>query len=568
MMGSRRSFIVGAGSAAVACLYGVRAFADAQAAASEAIALVGDPLVESERRSIREAMAQADIPGVAVCLIRDGKPAWVEGLGVTDRGSNHPVSVDTIFSIQSTSKNITAVATMLAVQQGLLELDVPITEYLPDFRVQSRFEAVPQAKITLRLLLSHHAGFTHEAPVGNNYAPEFPDFEAHVRSISETWLRFPVGERYRYSNLGVDLAGYIVQARTRVPFADWVRSMVFEPLGMSDSTVATEVYVRRGDRAVGHEEGYTSVPVKTPLIASGGVYTSARDMAAYTLFHLSRGKAGDRVILREDLWNEMHGFALGGDYSMGVIREERRYGATPLRLLSHSGGGFGFGSVFEYCPEAGLAWVAMFNRPADAAYQFGRALVDGVLAKRFGPRKPRLPAGDLAPIDLPVERLEQFVGTWSGRAFMRELKISNGTLGMQVGASLTPVQFLSPTVAFTVAEDGNAAAYDYDVARDGEPAHLECFVGEISLDYNDGPHDVAGPDEPSWAPFEAEYRIYQWGKPSDTVKVHRRNGWLYVNDIRLVVELEPGLFFTSDGEAVDFRHAPPTWRNLRLQRAT
>ena len=56
-------------------------------------------------------MAQADIPGVAVCLIRDGKPAWVEGLGVTDRGSKHPVSVDTIFSIQSTSKNITAVAT-------------------------------------------------------------------------------------------------------------------------------------------------------------------------------------------------------------------------------------------------------------------------------------------------------------------------------------------------------------------------------------------------------------------------------------------------------------------------
>lgn len=101
-----------------------------------------------------------------------------------------------------------------------------------------------------------------------------------------------------------------------------------------------------------------------------------------------------------------------------------------------------------------------------------------------------------------------------------------------------------------------------------EPAHLECFVGEISLDYNDGPHDPAGPDKPTWAPFEGPYRIYQWGKPADTVTVRRRNGWLYLNDIRLVVELEPGLFFTSDGEAVDFRHAPPTWRNLSLQRAS
>jgi CubicO group peptidase (beta-lactamase class C family) len=566
-MSSRRSFVLGAGSAAAAWLYGLRAGANTRAAAPGAIVSADEPLVESERSSIREAMAQADIPGVAVCLIRDGKAAWVEGFGVTDRGSNHPVSVDTIFSIQSTSKNITAVATLLAVQHGLLDLDVPIAEYLPDFSVQSRFEAVPQAKITLRLLLSHHAGFTHEAPVGNNYAPEFPDFEAHVRSISGTWLRFPVGERYRYSNLGFDLAGYIVQARTRMPFADWVRSVVFEPLGMSDSTVATEVYVRRRNRALGHQGGYTNVPLKTPLIASGGVYTSARDMAAYTMFHLSRGKAGDRVILREDLWNEMHGFALGGDYSLGIIREERRHGDTPLRLLSHQGGGFGFGCVFEYCPEAGLAWVAMFNRPADAGYRFGKGLVDGLLAQRFGSRKPRLPTKDLAPIDLPAERLEQFVGNWIGRNFMRDLKISNGALGMQDGASLTPVQFLSPTVAFTAAA-GDAVVYDYEAARADEPAHLECFVGEVSLDYNDGPHDVAGPDKPSWAPFEGEYRIYQWGKPSDSMTVHRHNGWLYLNHIRLVVELEPGLFFTSDGEAVDFRRAPPTWRNLLLQRAT
>jgi hypothetical protein len=102
----------------------------------------------------------------------------------------------------------------------------------------------------------------------------------------------------------------------------------------------------------------------------------------------------------------------------------------------------------------------------------------------------------------------------------------------------------------------------------GEPAHLECFVGETSLDYNDGPHDAAGPDKASWMPFEGDYHIDQWGSLSEQVKVHRKNGWLYVNDIRLVVELEPGLFFTSDGEAVDFRPTVPTWRNLRLQRAT
>ncbi len=110
---------------------------------------------------------------------------------------------------------MTAAAIMLAVQRGLLDLDKPIAAYLPDFTVNSRFEAKPQAKMTLRHLLSHRAGFTHEAPIGNNDDLSFPSFEAHVRSISDTWLRFPVGDRFRYSNLGVDLAGFILQTAMR-----------------------------------------------------------------------------------------------------------------------------------------------------------------------------------------------------------------------------------------------------------------------------------------------------------------------------------------------------------------
>ena len=73
------------------------------------------------------------------------------------------------------------------------------------------------------------AGFTHEAPVGNNYEPASPGFEAHVRSISETWLRFPVGDRYRYSNLGFDLAGYILEQKAGIGYAEWLRRKLFEP---------------------------------------------------------------------------------------------------------------------------------------------------------------------------------------------------------------------------------------------------------------------------------------------------------------------------------------------------
>jgi len=537
---NRRSFMIRASwaAAASACTL-VEGIAARAREGSRAIAPPGlQSLVAPERKYVVDSMASEDIPGAAVCLIHEGK-AWIEGFGVTDRVSNRRVSAETLFSIQSTSKNFTATAIMLAVQRGLLDLDRPITAYLAEFTVQSRFEPVPQQKLTLRHLLSHRAGFTHEAPVGNNYEPAFPDFEAHVRSISQTWLRYPVGERYRYSNLGFDLAGYILQVRSGMPFAEWLKTVLFEPLGMNDSTAATDVYVRRQDRAVGHETGYTTVPLKTPLIPSGGVYTSARDMASYCRFHLNRGKAAGRVILQEELWNEMHSFSFGGDYSLGVIRTELRYGDTAVRLLSHRGGGFGFGSVFDYCPEAGLAWVALFNRPVAAAYRFGEGLVEASLIRRYGARRPRLPGRDLAPIEPTQQQLQQFVGNYVGRNISTEIRLQSQTLGMQAGATFRPLRFISPAEAFVESSRAETVTYQYFAADQLKPAHFECSIGEDSLDYNDGGQDVVGADKPAWDPFLGQYQIYQWGRPSRSVTIVRKNGYLYLNHIRLVTELEP-----------------------------
>ncbi|HEY2779332.1 MAG TPA: serine hydrolase domain-containing protein [Steroidobacteraceae bacterium] len=559
---TRRSFLAGAGMTAAASLMprGAAAGSPVQAPADL------QPLIARERENILATLAKDDVPGAAVCLLYEGKPAWIEGFGVTDRQTQRPVGSGTIFSIQSTSKNFTATAIMLAVQRGLLDLDRPITAYLPNFTVQSRFETEPQEKMTLRLLLGHRAGFTHEAPVGNNYDPAFPDFEAHILSISQTWLRYPVGERYRYSNLGIDVAGYILQLACRRPFADCLRTMVFEPLNMADSTVATEVYAARKDRAVGHEKGYISVPLKTPLIPSGGVYTSARDMAAYLAFQLNRGRAGDKTLLRESLWQDMHSFSLGGDYGLGVIRTELCYGDSPIRVLNHLGGGFGFGCVFSYCPEAQLGWAAMFNRPTSAPYRMGEGLLDGILARRYGARRARVPARNLPIIQPQESRLKSLVGNYLGRSAPAEITLEDGTLTMKVKSASTPLQFSSPTDAFVAAADGDAVTYRYFAGTQGEAAHFECFIGENSLDYNDGPNDPAGPDSSSWDAFVGQYAIEQWGQRAKTVSVHRKNGYLYFDEKRLNFELEPGLFFMADGEAVDFRHTPATWRSIRLQR--
>lgn len=558
---SRRAFVMGAGLATAAAHASPGESDQALSRSGEL-----DTLIDAERERIAEAVERDDIPGVGVCLVHDGQVRWTEGFGVTDRRSQRPIAPDTIFSIQSTSKNFTTTAIMLAVQRGLLDLDEPITTYLPDFTVHSRFEARPEHKMTLRLLLSNRAGFTHEAPVGNNFDPEFESFEAHVASISTTWLRFPVGERYRYSNLGFDLAGYILQTSMKKPFADCLRDLIFEPLGMKDSTVATEEYARRRNRALGHQSGYAQVPLKTPLIPSGGVYTSARDIAAYCLFHLNRGRVHGSPLLQEPLWDEMHGFPFGGDYSLGVIRKEQRFGSTDLRILNHAGGGFGFGCVFQYCPQAGLAWAALFNRPSAAAYRFGAQLMDEILARRYGAATPRLRVNDLPSITLPTPWLQKHVGRYVARNLKAEIEIKEGALALRVANEVAPIRFVSPDEFVVTGPQGDAVFYRRTPASAYAPARLECWVGENSLDYNDGPLDAPGPDAPTWAAYLGTYRVERWGKPAEMMVVQRRNGYLYLNDTRLIVEHAPGLFFTSDGEAVDFRHDPPTWRNVRLYR--
>ncbi len=526
-----------------------------------------EALIAQERQTILNAMKKNGIEGVSVCLIHDGRPVWVEGFGVTTRGGRR-VDSDTMFSIQSTSKNITAVATLLAVQQGLLDLDEPISTYLPKWSVRSRFESAPQDRITLRLLLSHRAGFTHEAPVGNNYDPAFPSFEAHVGSISDTWLRYPVGERYRYSNLGVDLAGYILQMKTGSPFADWVRDAVFHPLGMHHATFSSTEYEAQTNRAIGHKRGYGAVPLRTPLIPSGGLYISAQDMATYSRFHLGLGTFQGKTLLQRSLWNEMHGFALGGDYGLGIIRSELQYGNQPLRLLSHQGGGFGFGSVFYYCPEAQLAWAAFFNRAVGAGYDFGHNLLAGLLTQKYGERRPRVRVEELAPIQLTERQFHSLTGNYVGRNSQATLSLSGLNLTKHEDDLDATVRFTSPTDAFISNDENEIVSYRVYPATDKSPLHLECSESERHLDWNGRPDDNPGPNRPEWQKYVGKYAIDQWGVRSLDVTINVQNGYLCINDIRLVQEFLPGLFFTSDGEAVDFRGQLSTWKNLRLTRLT
>jgi len=312
------------------------------------------------RQLIPKKMAEDKLPGFSFALVdRDGI-LWAVGFGYTDYDLKTPVTTDTMFAICSISKTFTATAVMVAVQDGLLDLNVPIIEYLPQFTVNSRFEEYPEKKITLRHLLSHTSGIAFEAPVGNGREPSYGSFEEHVLSISDTWLRHKVGERYSYSGLGYDLVAYILQVQSGQPFAKYLEDKIFTPLNMANCSADPEFIRNHPNRAVGHMPYVKQMPlvVDIPAGGAGSVYADARGMAKFVQFFLNGGKVADQIVLDESLITGMFPPSIRNKaYGLGV----QSFPNFKQYVLGHGGGGFGFGAGMQWAPEYEIGAVLLIN---------------------------------------------------------------------------------------------------------------------------------------------------------------------------------------------------------------
>ncbi|HEX6580006.1 MAG TPA: serine hydrolase domain-containing protein [Actinomycetota bacterium] len=466
------------------------------------------------RARIPELMTEQGIPGLAVALVDADEALWVEGFGYADRQGSAPVTADTIFSVQSMSKLFTATAVMQAVAAGRLDLDEPITTYLPEFTVHSAFEEHPERKITLRMLLSHTAGFTHEAPVGNNNELDPGDFDAHVRSISDTWLRFPVGSGYAYSNLGIDLAGYILERVEGKPFAEVMRDSLLEPLGMDHSTFERTVIRSTDDRAVGHVDPYPVLPLDVPMTAAGGLYTSATDLARFLRFQLNDGSIDGRVVLDPKSMDEMRtvlapSAGAPAGYALGVSRTRwNRWGQRP-DLFFHGGGGFGFVSDLWWLPQLGIG-IAILTNSEDHQLQ-----------------------GDLA------------------LSILADLVTAPGVYQDRLLALPERPSVVDPSLSFEPRAGMAALVASAAMPPTGdETARWSTFIGA----YGAPAWGVIDPTTPA-ARFFVDGGVPYFEADEEGSHVRHR-----------LVEVDPEVFLADNGETLDLAGPVPTWRSIRIVR--
>ncbi len=322
--------------------------------------------------------ARFGIPGVAVGVWANGRE-FNACHGVTSVDNPLPVDQDTLYILGSVTKTYTATALMRLVAAGRVELDAPVRRYVPELRLADERAA---AEIAVLNLLNHTAGLDTRMIVDTGDGDDA--LARYVAEMAELEQIAPVGARASYSQAGYNLAGRIVEKVTGLTYERAVASLVFEPLGLSNSFFARDdVMTRRF--AVGHNRAEDGTLAIARLWRrsrgdnpGGGIASSVADQLRWARFHLGDGRAerGVRVLPAEQLHRmkestaTLRGSNLGDAIGIGWFLRD----VDGVRTVGHGGSANGQFAELLTVPERDFAVVALANAGPDGI-SFNQAVV-------------------------------------------------------------------------------------------------------------------------------------------------------------------------------------------------
>ena len=251
-------------------------------------------------------IAYRGLPGIAVGVVSDQQLVWSAGFGFADLKAKVPMTPATKFRMASHSKLFTAIALMQLREQGKLRLDDPVEKYLSWFKAKPAGD--DDGPVTIEQLLSHSSGLQREA--GDHWVSfNFPT-EAELKGMyGERQAAFAPSVRWKYSNLAYSVAGLVIENVTGEKWADYVGHNIFQPLGMTDSSVdknASGLTVPYGRRMPdGSREVLPFVDAKG-MAAATGITSNVEDMARFVSANFRRGPRGGAQVVSSGSWREMH----------------------------------------------------------------------------------------------------------------------------------------------------------------------------------------------------------------------------------------------------------------------
>lgn len=350
---------------------------------------------------LKEVKQQWHIPGIAFAVVKDGKMIYSNGFGVKEKDKDDLVDANTLFQIGSISKSFTAAVMASLVAEGRLSWEDTVKNILPDFRMYDRWV---EENMQVKDIMTHHSGLQGQL---GTYIPNM----GYDRE--DIWNMFPLLKpkyslrgSYEYNNITFIIASRIIEKLTGKSWEDNVRERIFEPVGMKNSCVTGEEFAAAENVATPHSFAYIKGAALTdstwvdslavePLYGdeqalhwlsvigpAGSISSTAEDMAKYLLFHLNKGRVGDRQVIDSKQMEYLRkGHTITSQDSARVtmyghcwfVEQNSRY-----RLYFHTGTTWGFTALAAFMPEQNLGFVVLVNSeaPAYPRYAIMRRLID------------------------------------------------------------------------------------------------------------------------------------------------------------------------------------------------
>lgn len=316
------------------------------------------------RWSLDERMRHHKVPGVAIALVRNGRVVQARGYGVRTAGGNEMVDADTLFSVGSVSKVITAATTLRLVDAGRLQLDRDVNDDLRRWRVPD--VAGREGSISLRMLMSHTSGLNVHGFA--DYLPVEPVptlmqvLEGKPPAKNEpVTRRFPSGDRNDYSGGAVTVEQLVIEDVTGQSLASVADAQVVTPLGMRRSTFENPLPASRGNIAHAHDE--TGAPAALPRgwetfaeAGASGFWTSANDLGTF-VGALIRSYQGKDDFLAQPTAVQMLTPVARSWFGLGP----RLDGEGVSRTFHHGGANDSYRAWIEGYPETGDGFVILTN---------------------------------------------------------------------------------------------------------------------------------------------------------------------------------------------------------------
>jgi CubicO group peptidase (beta-lactamase class C family) len=332
-------------------------------------------------------LTELEVPGAAVVVVQNSEVVLQQGYGVREWGKGEPVTADTLLRIGSVTKSFSSLLAATLIDDGLVSWDTPLVDLLPGFAIA---DADLTGQLTLRDAFCACTGVPRR-DLEFMFRANALTAEQVVATMAHLPLTAPFGEVFQYNNQMVATGGFAAALADggsplalSESYAVALRDRVLNPLGMTRTTLSLQDVVADGDYAIPHAPDLENAPVPlspmvddawiAPVAPTGGLWSTAREMAAYLQMELAHGVApsGERVVSAENLettWQPGVPMIFGdvtpalfksATSSYGLAWEVGSYGG--LRLISHPGFTYGFNALVSFLPDAGIGIATLTNR--------------------------------------------------------------------------------------------------------------------------------------------------------------------------------------------------------------